>query len=185
MATTSCAHEATPTIVAARYENAVRQLRAAGSRVLVFTGFDVGSTPVLRLARGKIAVYNEHLRAIAVRHDCDLVDLWALNALRDPHAFSPDRLHLSAAGHDRVARLVARTLGLAAEDPDEAWPSGDLDPARRRDDIEWARVHFLPWVGRHLRGRSSGDGVVPKRPDLDVLDLDVLDPGGQGSSQIG
>ncbi len=170
-----------PDEVARRYQDAVRQLRAVGSRVLVFTGFDVGATPVLRLVRGKIAVYNEHLRTIADRNGCDLVDLWALRALRDPHAFSPDRLHLSAAGHDRVARLVARTLGLAAADPDEPWPDGDdVHRATRREDIEWARVHFLPWVGRHLRGRSSGDGIEPKRPDLNVLD-----PDSEGINRIG
>jgi lysophospholipase L1-like esterase len=182
-----------PDEVAARYEDAVRAMRAVGSRVLVFTGFDVGTTPVLRLVRGKIAVYNEHLRGIADRNGCDLVDLWALRVLADPHAFSPDRLHLSTAGHDRVARLVARTLGIPAADPEEPWPADDgVHPATRRDDIEWARVHFLPWVGRHLRGRSSGDGIEPKRPDLDVLTealgevlTDVADPGGEGISRIG
>lgn len=176
---------ANPDSVAARYEDAVRRLRAGGSRVLVFTGFDVGSTPVLRLARGKIAVYNEHLRIIAARNGCDLVDLWALDALRHPQAFSPDRLHLSPAGHDRVARLVARTLGLPAEDPDEAWPVDDHGPARRRDDIDWAREHLLPWVGRHLRGHSSGDGLEAKRPALDPFGPDILDPGGHGDSRIG
>ena len=24
----------------------------------------------------------------------------------------------------------------------------------------------VPWIGRRLRGESSGDGVEPKRPDL-------------------
>ncbi|PLW65892.1 GDSL family lipase, partial [Streptomyces sp. DJ] len=33
-------------------------------------------------------------------------------------------------------------------------------------DLRWARVHLLPWVGRRLTGRSSGDGRPPKRPDL-------------------
>ncbi len=158
------------------------QLRAAGARVLVFTGFDVGATPVLRLVRGKIAVYNEHLRVIAARHGADVVDLWALTPLRDRRAFSPDRLHLSAEGHERVARLAARTLGMAAADPLEPWPADDAPVgSTRHDDLVWAREHFLPWVGRHLRGRSSGDGLEPKRPDLagladqPGLDRDVAD----------
>jgi lysophospholipase L1-like esterase len=159
-----------PDEVAARYEQAVIALRAAGAHVLVFTGFDVGTTPVLRLVRGKIAIYNEHLRIIAARHDCELVDLWGLTTLRDRRAFSPDRLHLSAEGHDRVMRLVARSIGREAGDPLEPWPGDPLLPAGRHDDLVWAREHFLPWVGRHLRGRSSGDGLTPKRPDLGVLD---------------
>jgi hypothetical protein len=39
----------------------------------------------------------------------------------------------------------------------------------RRADWEWTTEHFLPWVGRHLRGRSSGDGLPPKRPELQPL----------------
>ena len=154
---------------AARYEQAVLQLRGAGARVLVFTGFDVGSTPILRLARGRIAVYNEHLRGIAERHGCELVDLWALTPLRDPRAFSEDRLHLSPGGHERVARLVARVLAVPGADPYEPWPAVAAAERSRRDDLVWARTHFLPWVGRHLRGRSSGDGLAPKRPELEAL----------------
>ena len=152
-----------------RYEEAVAKLRAGGARVLVFTGFDVGATPVLRLARGRIAIYNEHLRGIAERHGCDLVDLWALTPLRDRRAFSDDRLHLSPQGHERVARLVAQVLGVPAPDPFEPWSGIAAAEPSRRDDLYWARNYFLPWVGRHLRGRSSGDHILPKRPDLEVF----------------
>jgi lysophospholipase L1-like esterase len=154
---------------AERYEQAVRVLRATGARVLVFTGFDVGATPVLRLVRGRIAIYNEHLRTIAERNDCDLVDLWSLTPLRDRRAFSEDRLHLSADGHERVARLVARVLDLPGLDPYEGWTGIAAAEPSRRDDLMWARTYFFPWVGRHLRGRSSGDAVLPKRPDLEIL----------------
>jgi lysophospholipase L1-like esterase len=158
-----------PDDVAARYADAVRALRASGCRVLVFTGFDVGTTPVLRLVRGKIAIYNEHLRVIADRNGCDLVDLWSLQTLRDRRSFSEDRLHLSSDGHERVARLVAQAVGIAAGDPDEAWPGDEMPPVSRRDDLHWARDYFLPWVGRRVRHQSSGDGIVAKRPDLDIL----------------
>ncbi|HEY2272298.1 MAG TPA: SGNH/GDSL hydrolase family protein [Jatrophihabitantaceae bacterium] len=154
--------------VADRYEAAVHDLRAAGSRVLVFTGFDVGTTPVLRLARGKIAIYNEHLRGIAARHGCDLVDLWNLQTLRDRRSFSDDRLHLSSDGHERVARMVAQVLGVPAGDPEQPWPITAATVVSRRDDLVWAREHFLPWIGRRVRHQSSGDGVVAKRPDLDL-----------------
>jgi lysophospholipase L1-like esterase len=157
-----------PDEVAHRYEDAVRQMREAGSRVLIFTGFDVGATPVLRLARGKIAIYNEHLRVIAARHGADLVDLWSLDSLRDRRAFSEDRLHLSAEGHERVARLVARTLGVPAGDPEEAYTTHGVE-ASRRDDLLWAREHLLPWVGRRVRHHSSGDLIVAKRPELVAL----------------
>jgi hypothetical protein len=49
---------------------------------------DPGRTPVLRLVRGKIAVFNEHLRALAARQDCEVIDLWALTPLSDPRAWT-------------------------------------------------------------------------------------------------
>ena len=39
----------------ARFEAAAAELRAAGCRVLIFTGFDPRSFPVIRLLRGRIA----------------------------------------------------------------------------------------------------------------------------------
>jgi len=33
----------------------------------------------------------------------------------------------------------------------------------------WAHVYFRPWLLRRLRGRSSGDGRVAKRPELEPI----------------
>ena len=76
--------------LAASFEPAVAKLQAAGSRVLIFTGFDPRMFPVIRLLRGRIAAYNMHLRGIADEHGCDLVDLWSMRALKDTRAWSPD-----------------------------------------------------------------------------------------------
>jgi len=151
------------------FEEGVRKLLAAGSQVLVFTGFDTVDTPLLRRVRGRIATYNGHLRAIADRHGCQVVDLWSMRVLRNKQAWSEDRLHLAPAGHQRVALRVAELLGVPADgDWNEPWPEA-APPAwldLRRSDLKWAREHFVPWLGRHLRGRSSGDGLPPKRPEL-------------------
>jgi hypothetical protein len=32
--------------------------------------------------------------------------------------------------------------------------------------VRWVRRHLLPWVGRRIRGTSSGDGVPCKQPEL-------------------
>ena len=157
-----------PDAVAAQFEDALVTLRGTGARILVFVGMDPGRTPVVRLVRGKIAIYNEHLRAIAARQQCEVVDLWALTSLRDPRAWGADRVHLSADGHDRVARLVASHLDIPAGDPNEGWLHPAV-PKTRRDDLRWTREFFLPWLGRRLRGRSTGDGYQPKRPELQAL----------------
>src|SRR5690242_1913180 len=106
--------------LAADFELTVAKLQAAGSRVLIFTGFDPRMFPVIRLLRGRIAAYNMHLRGIADDYGCDLVDLWSLRALKDPRAWSPDRLHLTTQGHQQVASRTCEILGIP--------PAGDWAP---------------------------------------------------------
>src|SRR5215475_512290 len=117
-----------------------------------------------------MAGYNMHLRAIAGRHQCLLVDLWSMSVLRDPRAWSADRLHLTPDGHRRVALRTCEVLGVpATADWREPWPAAEgaaSSPTRawlaaRRTDVRWARVHAAPWVARRVRGVSSGDDITP------------------------
>ncbi|MEU5432663.1 SGNH/GDSL hydrolase family protein [Streptomyces sp. NPDC020719] len=158
-----------PDDVAERFERAVADLKSAIPTVMVTTGFDTRGVPVFKHLRGKVATYTAHVRSIADRYDCPVLDLWSLKSVQDRRAWDEDRLHLSPEGHTRVALRAAQVLGLAVPaDPDQAWPPlpprGTLE--ERRDDIHWAREHLAPWIGRRLRGESSGDHVEPKRPDL-------------------
>ncbi|MCH0541741.1 SGNH/GDSL hydrolase family protein [Streptomyces sp. MUM 203J] len=158
-----------PDDVAERFERAVLELTPVVGTVLVTTGFDTRGVPVLKHLRGKIATYNGHVRAIADRYGCPVLDLWSLRSVQDRRAWDDDRLHLSPEGHTRVALRAGQALGLEVPaDPEQPWPPlpprGTLD--ERRDDIHWAREYLVPWIGRRLRGESSGDHVTPKRPDL-------------------
>ncbi|MEV6748253.1 MULTISPECIES: SGNH/GDSL hydrolase family protein [unclassified Streptomyces] len=158
-----------PDDVAERFERAVAELTGAVGTVMVTTGFDTRGIPVLRHLRGKIATYTAHVRAIADRYDCPVLDLWSLRSVQDRRAWDDDRLHLSPEGHTRVALRAAQVLGIdVPADPDQEWPPqaqrGTLEV--RRDDIHWAREYLVPWIGRRLRGESSGDHVEAKRPDL-------------------
>ncbi|MEU1126332.1 SGNH/GDSL hydrolase family protein [Streptomyces sp. NPDC005899] len=158
-----------PDDVAERFERAVADLTRAVGTVMVTTGFDTRGIPVLRHLRGKIATYTAHVRSIADRYDCPVLDLWSLRSVQDRRAWDTDRLHLSAEGHTRVALRAAQVLGIEVPaDPDQVWPPqvqrGTLEV--RRDDILWAREYLVPWIGRRIRGESSGDHVAAKRPDL-------------------
>nr|WP_202459844.1 SGNH/GDSL hydrolase family protein [Streptomyces sp. SID1328] len=154
-----------PDETAERFERAVAQLAAGAGTVLVATGFDTRGVPLLRHLRGKIATYNGHVRAIADRYNCPVLDLWSLKSVQDRRAWDGDRLHLSPEGHTRVALRAGQALGLEIPaDPEQEWPvlppRGTLEI--RRDDVHWARTHLVPWIGRRLRGESSGDHVVAK-----------------------
>jgi lysophospholipase L1-like esterase len=209
-----------PDDLAVVFDECVAALRAAGSRVLLFTGFDPGTFPVLRMLRGKTAAFNMHLRAIGAAHECDVVDLWSMRVLRDRRLWSADRLHMTAEGHRRVALRVCEALGVPAVGGEDAasWraPLPGPEPAAvpapvagaaavadagataaglvrarlyarlasaryasgrawinaRGQDTRWAWEYAVPWARRRLTGRSSGDGIPPKRPEL--LPLDAL-----------
>jgi lysophospholipase L1-like esterase len=155
-----------PDEIADRFEAMIERLRSGGATVVMFTGPDVGMTPVLGRVRGKVAIYNENLRAIAQRHDAIVADMWALRELRDMRMWAPDRLHFSPMGHHLIAIMVLNALNvdhdlvpeIVEPLPRVAWRQA------RADDLVWAREHFVPWVLRRIRHQSSGDQVLTKRP---------------------
>ncbi|MBB6349125.1 SGNH/GDSL hydrolase family protein [Nonomuraea muscovyensis] len=156
-----------PDVMAKTLARAVREVRACGADVLLFTGVDPRDTPLMRRLRGRFAIYYLHIRSIADLYGCHLIDLWSMQPLRDWRAWSDDRLHMNEDGHRLVAARVLDVLGVPFDDWREEWPQRVVDPrARRREDTQWLREHLVPWVARRLRGTSSGDGLDPKRPDL-------------------
>ena len=162
--------KADPGALVAAFEQAVSALRAAGSQVIVFTGFNLSRIPLARLVRDRIVAYNAGLTDIACRHGCLHVDLWSMSILADSRLLCADRLHLGPDGHRRVALRACEVASLPVREdwrqplPALARPPGWL--TARRDDVRWAREYARPWVQRRLRGVSSGDGLPPKRPDL-------------------
>ncbi|HKN55805.1 MAG TPA: SGNH/GDSL hydrolase family protein [Amycolatopsis sp.] len=153
------------------YEQAVARLRGTGARVVLFTGVDGVEDALFRKIRGRVAIYNEHVRGIAARHGALLVDMWAMRQLRDRRVWAADRLHLNALGHNEVAIAVLDVLGVPHElPPVELGPVVTLSARERRaQNLEWARAHAVPWLQRRLRGESSGDTLSPKRPTLEPV----------------
>jgi lysophospholipase L1-like esterase len=164
-----------PDAMAAVVDEAVATLRAAGCHVMLFTGFDPGGFPLIRLIRGKAAAYNAQLRQVARKHDCLQVDLWSMRVLADPREWCADRLHLAPDGHRRVALHACEVAGVpVSQDWREPLPASLLRPgwfSERWQDVQWARTYMAPWLQRRLRGVSSGDGMTPKRPDLQPVEV--------------
>lgn len=164
---------ADPDSLARSLDEVVRTLKMAGCQVMMFTGFDI-TFPVLRLLRGKVAAFNANVRAVAGRHGCHLVDLWAMDVLGDRRAWSADRLHLTPDAHRRVALRACEVVGVPVDEDWRApWPPVTVPSSGTRAwasarlmDLQWARAHAAPWVARRIRGISTGDGRPPKRPEL-------------------
>ncbi|MEU5591404.1 SGNH/GDSL hydrolase family protein [Streptomyces sp. NPDC020298] len=126
--------------------------------------------PVLERFRPRMEELFTCVDELAERHGALVVDLYGAPSLADPRLWDVDRLHLTAEGHRRVAEAVWQTLGHEAEDPEWRTPMAATMPpgwvTRRVTDVRFARQYLLPWIGRRLTGRSSGDGRPAKRPEL-------------------
>ncbi|WP_395243131.1 SGNH/GDSL hydrolase family protein [Agromyces sp. MMS24-K17] len=155
-----------PDEISARFEYAIERLSRDHATIVIFTGVDVGFSPVFRGIRGKVAIYNENLRAIASKYDCVVADQWALAAIQDQRMWAPDRLHLNSLGHHTVARMVLDALNVENDlEPLKPEPlPGSSWRQARVEDLAWAREYLVPWVLRRIRHQSSGDLVTAKRP---------------------
>lgn len=162
-----------PDTLAERLDDAVARLRRCGADVLMATGVDPKSAPLIKLTRGKVATYNSHIWSIAGRHGARVVDLWGMTELQDWRMWAEDRLHLSSEGHRRVALAAAAALGLSPDDVPAPLPPLPLRSRREAAlaDAAWVRSYVTPWVRRRLRGQSSGDDRHAKRPEPTTLDV--------------
>lgn len=147
----------------------VALLRQTGAMVVVFAFGDTSRrSRVMGTVTERLRRYNEATRQVAEQHGAVVVDFWGAAVFDDDVFWSADRLHLSPAGHDLAARAALSALGLE----DDSWRSplpSQRPPsrwARAVSHAEWTGRFFVPWIGRRLRGASSGDGVTAKRPLL-------------------
>ncbi|WP_242902842.1 SGNH/GDSL hydrolase family protein [Actinomadura terrae] len=165
--------------VAADLEAMYAEFAASGARVVAFTFPDVGKiAPLVRHLRPKLLDFNARIRAAARRHDAVLVDTFPHAVTTDPRLWSSDRIHASPLGHARIAAAVAEALELT--DGDASWtaPLPPLPPMpqwqRARAEFTWAATFLGPWIVRRLRGRSSADGRIAKRPRLEPIRANEL-----------
>ncbi|MFG2026848.1 SGNH/GDSL hydrolase family protein [Streptomyces sp. NPDC048825] len=150
-------------------EEAVERL-APSCKQLVLMRSPGRQGPVLERFRPRMEELFGCVDDLAARHGALVVDLYGAPSLADPRMWDVDRLHLTAEGHRRVAEAVWQTLGHEAQDAEWRTPMPTSAPpgwvTRRTADVRFARQYLLPWIGRRITGRSSGDGRPAKRPEL-------------------
>ncbi|MGN6162044.1 MAG: SGNH/GDSL hydrolase family protein [Marmoricola sp.] len=146
------------------YRTGVWRLRNAGITVALFTAFDPGTKGFFGPLRGRLAIYNEHVRELAEETDAIILDSWRMRPEHPETMWADDRIHLNDVGHQYVAIKVLETLGIPH-------PLTELKPdprplitaaERRAANLMWLRKDAVPWVNRRLHGRSSGDNMDPK-----------------------
>ncbi|MGW1784093.1 SGNH/GDSL hydrolase family protein [Streptomyces sp. NPDC002143] len=159
--------------VAGHLDATFAALTGQGARVATVTFPDpTGLIPLARPLAPRVLALNARIREAAHRYDVVVADAGRHTVVTDPRLWSADRLHASPLGHERIAAAVAHALGLPGSDdswthplpaPPHPAPSG---LRAGLGELRWAAGFLGPWLGRRLRGRSSGDGRTAKRPAL-------------------
>jgi lysophospholipase L1-like esterase len=159
--------------VAGHLEAMFAALTAAGTRVATVTFPDpAGLTPLGRPLTPRALALNARIREAARRHGVALADAAEHPVITDPRLWSPDRLHAGPLGHRRIAEALAHALELPGSDAGWTLPlpaAATRPPAGLHaltTEARWLASFLGPWLVRRLRGRSSGDGRIAKRPQL-------------------
>ncbi|QDZ13811.1 SGNH/GDSL hydrolase family protein [Humibacter ginsenosidimutans] len=162
--------------VAAQTSVAVSKAVDAGIHVLLLSGANPSDNlPGGRTMQRRGDELADRVRATIPEHGVTFVDNFADAGLRDLRYWSVDRLHLNAFGHARVASNVLTALGVpvpVAWQVDEVAAQSPL--GRRAPSPAYYREYVLPWIGRRLTGRSSGDGRVAKLAELTPVDPQIV-----------
>lgn len=151
-------------------ERGVRSLRQAGIDVLLVAFGDASkSSGIMKMTAHRFSGLNSATVAIAEAYDCYLMNFWGMEEFIDESVWDEDRLHLNPLGHRMAADTALTALGI--EPPNlprsstgkRMGGSGSLGRiGRTAGHLRWIKNHGAPWVGRRIRGVSSGDGINPK-----------------------
>ncbi len=155
-------------------ECAYAALAESGATVVTTTFPNVAQfLPLGRLVSARLNRINDAIRAATDRYGFRLVDLYSAPSMRELDTWYIDRVHASTKGHILFAAAAAEALNLP--DSNHDWAEASPNPTRRSfaggayEQLRWTQDSFFPWIWRRLRGRSSSDGRVPKRPRLEGL----------------
>ncbi|MBT2408803.1 MULTISPECIES: SGNH/GDSL hydrolase family protein [unclassified Streptomyces] len=159
--------------VAGHLEAMFEELTARGARVATVTFPDVTRLiPLARPVGPRVTALNHRIRQAALRHGVVVAEIAHHPVATDPRLWSRDRLHTGPLGHARIAAALAHALGVPGSDDSWTRPLPDPNPAApagwraSAGELRWVASFAGPWLGRRLRGRSSGDGRTARRPEL-------------------
>lgn len=146
-----------PHALIAPLETAVERVLARGIRFALLSPADPSARlPLGSLINNRGNAWAGALGDLAQRRDLPFVDVSRDRHLGRAEFWSDDRLHMNATGHQRVADLALHAIADAPAAPEPV--DARATKARLPEELRYYRDHVLPWVGRRVTRRSSGDG---------------------------
>jgi lysophospholipase L1-like esterase len=155
-------------------EDLYAQLALSGATVVTTTFPDLTQIiPIGRLLGARVMRINAEIRRAADWYDFRLVDLYNAPSMTNPDTWSADRVHGSPKGHELFAAAAAEALNLPGSNHDWAelggGPTRQTIRSQAYSQVLWTQNMLMPWLWRHVRGRSAGDGRGPRRPRLEAV----------------
>lgn len=149
----------------------LNRLSSAGIRVLVVNTADPQHLRLAKHLRPKSKRMTQLINRVCAELSLDVVDIHGAAQLSDIRYWCSDMAHFSRHGHTFIANLVASSLKLShrhlqSEPKDMAYP--DRGP---KATLIWVKRDVVPFLIRRVRGRSSGDGLRSKLPNLTLFAL--------------
>ena len=157
----------------AELEDLYAQLALSGATVVTTTFPDLAQIiPIGRILAARVLRINDEIRRATDWYGFRLVDLYDAPSMGHPDTWSTDRVHGSPKGHALFAAAAAEALELPGSNHDWAEIGGPVRQSLRSQAYSqalWTQNMLMPWLWRHVRGRSAGDGRMPRRPRLEAL----------------
>ena len=150
------------------------RLVQSGATVVTTTFPDIARiVPVGRILTSRMLRMNNAIATAADHYGFRLVDLYHAPSISQPDTWSDDRVHGSTKGHILFAAAAAEALNLPSSNHYWAQPGPaaveETLRSRAHSQLLWTKNMLAPWLWHHARGKSTGDGRLPKRPQLDSL----------------
>jgi len=152
-------------------------LTKAGATVGTVTFPNVAKiAPLVRPLLPRVLALNARIREAAARHGVRVVEAFEVEVTTDARIWCDDRIHANPVGHQRIADSMAHVLELPGADDSWTHPLPAVPRPPRLTvvgaELRWLGGFLGPWLGRRLRGVSSGTGRTAKRPELTRFLLD-------------
>jgi lysophospholipase L1-like esterase len=143
---------------------AIERLLASGSQVVVANTINPLHLRIFKKLARRAESMTRLIEETAAEYGVPVLDVFRIEKFNDLCFWAEDMVHFSGYGHTRIANKAADLLNLSHRFEEEE-EFEMLGPGRNFfETMRWIWVYVLPFIGRRIRGVSSGDGLEPKYP---------------------
>lgn len=141
---------------------AIERLLNEGSHVVIANALNPVHLRMFKPMARRAKIMTKLIEGVAAEYGIPVLDMFRMDEFAKLEYWCDDMVHFSGHGHIKIANKAANLLGLDynhAESHEE-----DMDKPNRNllHTVRWWVLHVMPFIGRRIRGASSGDGLEPK-----------------------